>query len=45
MTNENLPTVTFTYTQGGTPYMTVKVTNPNIAGNISASDDWQSPVT
>ena len=33
VTNENLPTVTFAYTHGGTPYLTVKLTNANIASN------------
>jgi type VI secretion system secreted protein Hcp len=33
VTNENLSTVTFTYTKGGQPFMTVKLTNANVASN------------
>jgi type VI secretion system secreted protein Hcp len=31
--NENLTAVTFTYTRGGTPFMTVKLTNASVASN------------
>jgi len=71
VTNENLSTVTFNFTnaKSSTPYMTVKLTNANISsrvqtgtteeiqftyqkiewtwtdGGITASDDWEAPVT